>query len=269
MNLYTNVAALKASLGITGTTHDAVLLATIESASRLIDEYTHRTFYVSEGTRYFDTQWHHTTQIEDCLGISSLQTDTQLDATFDGETLVEGTDYYLWPDNTWPKLQIRTLQGGVKNFGAPRRRYIKAVGTWGYGDGLSNDPWQLETVTGTVATASGTTLTLSGTPGNVDAGSTIRLGDEQMYVTARTGTSVTIVRGVNGTTATAHTSAPVYYAKYPAMIVQAVTWLSSLWFNERQSPGLRMQMIGEYQEQRGGGLETDRMLSRLLGSFVL
>lgn len=267
MNLYLDLASFKSALGITVSTDDAFLLANLEAASRLVDVHTRRHFYTAQGTRYFDTQWPDRVLMDDCLAITSFYQDSDRDATYDGTTMVEGADYYLWPDNEWPKLQARVLQGYNNALGGWSRRHLKITGTWGYGDGQSNDPWALTAVTGTVATTSGTALTISVSAG-ISAGATIRLGTEQMYVESVSTTTATVRRAVNGTTATAHTAAAIYTAKYPAVIKQAVQWLASLWRNEATSPGIRMQMIGEYQEQRGGNNETERHLARLLGGYT-
>jgi hypothetical protein len=267
VNLYIDLAFAKTAMGITTTANDAILLANIEAASRLIDSMTGRHFYTVNATRYFDTQWCDTTLIDDVLSISSVGMDSDADATYDGTMLVEGTDFYLWPDNNWPKLQMHILQGSVNHFAHSRRRWLKITGVWGYGDGLSSNPWTTTAVTGTVGTTSGTALTLSVSAG-VAAGQTIKLADEQMYVSAVTTTTATVVRGVNGTTPITHAAATISTAKYPAVAKQAVQYLSALWMNEAKSPGVRMQMIGEYQEQRGGAMESDRFLMRMLGGIT-
>ena len=264
MNVYIDLPALKAAMGITSTANDSVLLANAEAASRLIDAYTHRQFYVSEAPRYFDTHWRDLVLIDDCLGLTALTSDSDLDATFDGTTWA-AQDYYLWPDNRWPKREIRLLQGGRYRFRRETWRYLKAVGTWGYAE--TQNPFAAESVTATVADATSEAITLSATPTVIGVGHTIKIGAEQMFIRARTGANVTATRGVNGTTATAHSAASVFYMRYPAQIAYATQWLATLWFNERASPNLRMQMIGEYQEMRGGGTEMDRTLSRLIGSF--
>ena len=59
-NAYCNLALLKSggALNITGTAHDGRLLALLEDASRLIDGYCNRHFYVLHATRQFEaSRW--------------------------------------------------------------------------------------------------------------------------------------------------------------------------------------------------------------------
>jgi len=137
---------------------------------------------------------------------------------------------------------------------------------FGYGDGTSN-PWKSAGITGTVATTSGTTLTLSQASA-VYAGQTVKLGTEQMYISAVSGTSATVSRGVNGTTTATHSAVSIYAAQYPAQVVDAVLFLASGAFNLRQKRGLKDIMIGEYRETLVWDDRSRDAIPSMLGRLV-
>lgn len=223
---YASVTDLKALLGVTDTTDDTVFRRQLELASRAIDRYCNRHFYVRTETRYpTDVRGTRLNLDDDLLTVTTLKFDEDQDRTYE-YTLTE-TDYALWPYSEFPKRRIELdtrlgnyiyWPGGIKP--------IEIAGTWGYGDGRRASPWDeiqpsgTTTITGTVATAAGTTLTVTSTlPFSV--GQTLLLESEQMYVTAKGVLSLTVVRGINGTTAAAHDTAAVSLAAYPEEVEQA------------------------------------------------
>lgn len=198
----------------------------LERVSRRIDTYCRRHFYSQVSTYYNDGTMGNRLIVPDLLSITSLTADTDNDGVYDDETWVDGTDYFL--ENLglyarYPKNCIRITERGSYCFSVGPRRY-KIAGNWGYGDGLRADPWDLLTSTGTIADTTGTTLTLSAalTDYSLYTGHTILIESEQMFVSSysASGTSATVVRGVNGTTAAAHSAKPIYKAVYPSDIVQ-------------------------------------------------
>lgn len=98
-NGYTTLAEVKAALRITDTIDDSLLEMAIESASRLLDGYTARSFY-SSGTavaRYFAADNDYVCQIDDAVSITEVATDFSADGTYD--TVWATTDYELLPLN--------------------------------------------------------------------------------------------------------------------------------------------------------------------------
>lgn len=92
---YATIADIKGVLGITATTDDTVIRKVAEAASRSIDQYTNRNFYVTSATKYFDgvgrTLW-----VPDLLSVSALKTDDTGDGTYEnvlGGTWVASTAY--------------------------------------------------------------------------------------------------------------------------------------------------------------------------------
>lgn len=270
-NLYCSLADVKNELGETSsdTVRDAILIMMIEDASRQADAYCNRHFFLRTATKYVDVLDARRVLIDDCLNISTLTGDSESDGTFDGTTYAQGdtADYVLWPDDQWPKLMIMPAIS-PDNALACRKRYLKAVGLWGYGDGESATPYRAITLTGTVATTTGTTLTASGAADAVIyPGQTLLVGSEQMYVSAVSGTSVTVERGVNGTTAATQAAAAMSIYKYPREVSRYVIEATKDFYVMRKSGDFQMEMIGQYQYQRSGANLSEFRTDKLLGTY--
>lgn len=196
MNLYANLTDIKRSLGITGTTFDAALVVLAESICRAIDDECGRAFYPVTATRYYDGDGKDKLWLgDDLLTVTTLKTDDDGDGTYESTLAV--TDYWLWPDNSSPKRRIDiNPEGSYASFPSGRRR-VQLVGIFGY----SNDT---ETV-GTLGEAvDGTETVITMTAGHsVSIGDTVYWGTEQAYVSGISTNDLTVVRGVNGTTAIA------------------------------------------------------------------
>lgn len=271
-NCYANLTDIKNELGETGTdaTRDAILLRMLERVSREVDQYCRRHFYVESATKYFDVVDPCKVLIDDCLSLSALTGDSEGDGTYDGTTYTQGDtgDYTFWPHNDWPKLRLIPAASPDYTF-SRGAKYLKAVGLWGYGDGGSATPYKSSGRTGTVADATTATLTAnSAADSSVYPGQTILVGSEQMYVTAVSGTSITVERGVNGTTAASHSAATIYIYKYPLEIEEYVIEAAKDAYLSRRLGDFQMEMIGQYQYQRKGATMTQMDTERLLGKYV-
>lgn len=264
MNLYVHSGTFKTANGISGTSNDAEILRCLEAVSREVDDYCSRHFYTENATRYFNSTTCERANVDDIFSVTSLYLDVDDDETW-SELWTEGTDFTLQPLDEYPKTRIHKKRGGSKLFyNYPNA--LKVTGVFGYGDGTSN-PWKSADITGTVATTSGTTLTLSH-PNAVYAGQTVKLGTEQMYISAVSGTSATVSRGVNGTTAATHSVVTIYAAQYPAPVVDTVLFLASGAFNLRQKRGLKDIMIGEYRETLVWDDRSRDAIPSMLGRLV-
>ena len=73
-NGYCTLADVKAALRITDTIDDSLLEQSINSASRMIDQYCNRYFYSTAAgeVRYYQAEDSYTCWIDDCQSISSL-----------------------------------------------------------------------------------------------------------------------------------------------------------------------------------------------------
>ena len=229
-NSYVSLDTLKSGgvLNITGSGDDTRLRILIEAASRVVDRYCNRHFYVFSGTKRFDGGGISSLHVPDLISIDAggLKTDDNRDRTF--ETTWATTDYRLNPTNSAPtdgnnpasrpytRIAV-DLDAGSKA-GFPRGvETVQVVGRWGW--------WQhFERATETanaVADATITSVTVS-SRADVEAGHTVLIDAEQMYVQSYSGNTLTVVRGVNGTTAVSHaSSSAIDIYQYPGPITEA------------------------------------------------
>lgn len=247
MNLYNDLVTIKADLGITGTTDDSRLLAYLEGASRVIDRFCNGHFYIKSETQYYDGIV--PLQINDLLSIDTngLTTDEDGDATF--ENTFATTDYILYPLNTFPKTKIElSADSDYGNFGYPKKG-CSIAGKWGYGDGISATPYT-DSGDSTGDNLSDTATTCDVTDADTfSPGQTILLSSEQCYISGydTTNDTITIVRGVNGTTAVGHNAGTgIYIYDYPADIEQACLALAETAYDTRKTHGYKSERLGDY-----------------------
>lgn len=262
MNLYATLTALKSALNVTSTARDSLYLEHLAGASRRIEQYCGRVFYLTSGVRYFNGPSGDLAYVDDFCSLSALAMDSELDGTFDGETWMEGDDWVAAPYNSFPKFGVEIHVHGDYSF-VSQRRYIKATGQWGYGDGQSASPWDLKTVTVTVASTDGTTVTLSA-DGTVEAGHTILVGSEQMYVESLGTLSAVVRRGVNGTTATAHAAVALSLAKYPVAVTRACVALAISGLSREGKAGMKTERIGDYSYTLADEADEVKFMERAL-----
>jgi hypothetical protein len=131
------LAELKASLNITDSVDDTALEAAITAASRMVDDYTERFFYVngsvgSPVTRYYTALDPYTLNIDDITIVSEVASDDNFDRTFG--TVWSTTDYMVEPINnpikSWPYNRILAIGSYIFPYQLPQSVRIKGV--WGY-----------------------------------------------------------------------------------------------------------------------------------------
>jgi len=247
MNCYASLVEIKRQLasdadasGFT-TNYDTLLLAILEAGSRLIDAYCARHFYTKEETRYFDGAG-GLLLLDDVLSISSFKIDDDDDGTYE-ETLTATTDYLLYPLNGYPKLraEISTdTDRDYSDFAKGMKNGVEIVGVWGYGDGESATPYEdsgdsVQDDSGINSTV--TTVTVTDAD-NFAPGQTIRIESEQCYIQSynTTANTLTVKRGVNGTTAASHDKdTTIYIYQYPDLIKQACIIQAMRWYKRKES----------------------------------
>ena len=148
------------------------------------------------------------------------------------ETLVEGlaNDYILEPYNRTPKVKLKLSENSTKTLGAGQQT-LSVLGYWGY----SYDVLPLTTLSADI-NSTVTSFDLSSSTAG-EAGQTLKIEDEMLHVISVSGATITVIRGVNGTTAAAHVavSAPVYIVNYPYDVVDACVSIVKARMNERQA----------------------------------
>lgn len=186
----------------------ATKLAILESVSRRIDNVCHRSAFGSGfgprvGTNLYDGDGCNELLLkDDVLSLSAFTVAPSTGAA--GVSPVVSTDYFLAnPDGytgpPWRKIILHGL-GSPVGF-ASGYRTISVSGTMGY-------PSDLLASTTTVASGlsvgtTAQTFTTSASP-TISPGATLRVESEDLYLVALAGTTATVLRGANGTTAATH-----------------------------------------------------------------
>lgn len=191
----------RANAATTDTTDNTKIDLVLQEVSRWIDEYTGRHFRVISGTLYFTAESGELLQLDrDLIGVTSLKTDLNGARSY-SETWTT-TDYDLEPYNAAidekPYTQIRITPQGTKSFPAARKG-VEIAGKWGW--------WERRVSVGTlnaaISTTTATTVTMAANH-TVKPLMTILVDSEQMFVSEVSSNTITVERGVNGTTAATH-----------------------------------------------------------------
>jgi len=239
VNLYARLPEVKsdvAQLGPTANvTLDPIYLRAIEAESRALDDFCNRKFHTTTATRYYDGDSGsclYFSDYSDLLSVTTLKFDDDGDGVY--ETTLDTGDYWLWPDNSPNKRRIDLNPEGDHSAFPVGRRRIQVVGKWGYSD--LSDP--AGTLGAAITTTTATEITMT-TGHTVYPGDTMIVGSEEMYVSAVEANTLTVVRGINGTTAaTALINAAVSIRRYPAAIEQAIRMrvVANRWDNNQGVP---------------------------------
>ena len=240
-NAYVTLDALKGSgvLNITGAEHDERLLALAETASRVVDRYCNRSFYVRSGARSFDGSGGPRLLVPDliCVNRDGLRTDENGDGHLD--TVWRSGDFRLLPANAHPDSDGNPASRPYTAIEAAGRRTrfpagrgsVRVSGKWGW--------WRHVRPAGRTQSAIvDADQTVVGLAGGSDAlaGQTVLIGSEQMYVESRQNDELSVRRGVNGTVRLGHDAgAQVLAFEYPLAVSEAALTIAvALW---RSGPG--------------------------------
>ncbi len=272
-NAYADLTTLKSTgvLNISGTGYDTRLRELLEAASRLIDRYCNRHFWVLHTTRKFDGDGADSLLVPDLPSVTALKTDDDKDRTF--ETTWAATDYLLYPANAeptkptkpWGRPYSRVLvdvEAGNEDVFTTGRQTVQIEGAWGFRD-LTEDSGA-DINEGAQYSASDTTLTV--TDGSKFAvGETILIESEQLYITAISTNDLTVERGVNGTTGAAHADGTdISTYRYPEEVAEAcLLQTSRLW--KRKDSGFAdsvgLPQTGTFKVYRGLDPDVRHLLS--------
>ncbi len=231
MNEIIDFGSLRTYLAITGTGDDTLLEAVCTRASRIWGRLTRRHFFELAATHRFDYQEGHQLMLydQDLLSLTTL-------TNGDGNAL---STYYLYPLRFSPKrwIELDKSGGDIFTYSTTPQRCIQVAGLWGYHADYDY-AWasSLDTVQDNPLSNSATTLNVS--DGNKFAiQQTIKIESEQLYITAIAPNALTVIRGVNGTTAASHvqTTAITIWIPDPD-IVHWVTRLANWLYRQKDAP---------------------------------
>lgn len=233
-------------VNISGSTEDLRLRRLVESVTDQISQVTRRYFGSITDTKYFSgngktrillpVEW-------DIIAVTSLTEDDNDDGSYNNSW--GSSDYILWPYDADPTgklphsrpyeaLEVNLKSPGNEDTFAPGRQRFKLVGRFGF--------WEWLDTLGTTVSSSGafessaTQIVLSSPSSAVEIGMTIKIDSEQMYVTDRSSSEITVIRGINGTTESSHAaSATIEAYRYPSPIVEAtIQQTARLWSRREQ-----------------------------------
>ena len=140
-----------------------------------------------------------------------------------------GNDFLLEPYNRSPKTLLKLEEDTTDSlFGG--QQTLTILGEWGW----QTDKISLSTID---AIGSTTTAAVSVSSGaGTYVGDTIIIDTEQVYVTAVSGNNLTVIRGVNGTTAATHSDGVTYYKwKYADDVTQAALDIARTYWRSRDA----------------------------------
>ena len=235
-NSYADLATLKSAslLNLPGDAHDARLLELLEAASRWIDGYCDRSFAATHAERRFDGMGKVALTVPDLIAVSSLR------------VRAAAGEWVDWPSGHWllyplnaapaepggrPYTRIMLASGSLRRFPLSRAG-VAVAGIWGYGS--VREDIGLQVAGGSAVTTDDATVSVSPANAIVSAGHTIRIDDEDLYVTVASADTLTVQRGVNGTVAATHAvAATVSLYRYPDAVAEACRLQAAAWWRER------------------------------------
>lgn len=233
---YASLEGVKAELGLTSTAQDARLKRLIERASAYLEAATRRVFVPMTETRVFDVPADATAPLwldQDLLAVTAVS---------DGGGAVAVSDLVLYPLNAACKRMIALASGWETDMTAPAA--ISVSGRWGYEEGLDATG---ATLAAAISSTTANTMTVS--DGSlIETGWCVLIDGEQMFVVSIVGTTVTVLRGNNGTTAATHSAGTVIYRYVPApAIEEATVVLASLWYYWQDAGGVKSKTIADFK----------------------
>lgn len=199
---YTTLVDWKAAKtpGSTATSDDGLMLAYIREVSKEINHLTGRTFAPVVATRLFDACRAVDGRLllvapYDLLAVTTL--------TNGDSTVITGANYTFETSGMTPywAIRLKASSGYMWTYTTDPEDAISVAGVWGYHDDYAN-AWETLTTVAANATSNTTSITLTAGVGN--PGELWQIDSEYLYLSARTTTTATVVRGVNGSTAASH-----------------------------------------------------------------
>jgi len=248
MNVYATLDELRRMLGLTAeqTADDDLLLALLESASRLVDGYTGRRFYPLHAARAYPVTHPARLLLDDDL--------LTLHALTNGDGSAIASDLiHLHPAGCAVKssLVLDRARAAFTHRGDPLDA-LTVEATWGYHPAWP-DAWDraASSVQGEPLTPE-TTLLIVSNAGDYAQGCLLRIGDELIHVRAVNPPAfmLTVARGANGTAPAAHAlGAPVDRYRPPADVRQVCLRVAAWLYRQKDAGfvyatgGLRGQVV--------------------------
>jgi hypothetical protein len=154
-----------------------------------------------------------------------------------GDLVIADTDYRVFPSTSLPiealYLSNTAMTGASYDFGAE----YTISGIWGYVSNLAQ-AWSVMQASLTIANDTVTEISVTvGTGTRYETLMYLKIDNEYMQITSIAVDTLTVLRGVNGTTAAAHTSVPLYRFNVEYDVMKAATELACYFYNRRNNVG--------------------------------
>lgn len=239
LNTYAGIDTLKQRAGITGSVQEPLLWLALYGASRAVDRYCNRHFFVLNATRQFDVERPGMVPVPDLAAVVAIREDADRDRVF--ELTLSADQYLLYPlnaspDRPWgrPYSSVVADPAGTRPRFTTGRRAMEIDGDWGFRCVLQDTGADLNQ--GAPLSSSATQVTV--TDGTViEPGFTLRIEQEQMFVRLVSGNDLTVVRGVNGASAVSHADgSDVLVMSFPAAVGEAALLIAGRLFSRKNSP---------------------------------
>jgi hypothetical protein len=261
MNEYVNLEQVRKSLDLASenVADDTHLRGLIFQASRAIDNFTRRRFYPTSETRFYDHKDSKLVRLdEDLLSLTELKTQNGACTIASGAMFVKaGDNYNVQP---YDRIELDQSTGSVLRWSGTLQKANEVTGVWGYHEDWDN-AWIDLTTSMASAMGTGSQLLYLAGAGSVGAGASdanyvaprLGIGDlvkvedgdgsyEWMNVMAACTTNAAVVkRGMNGTSATSHSSAASLSRFDPEPEIR--------WSTQRLVTWIRGQEMTPFQER--------------------
>lgn len=246
MNLLATVDQVKRALEISGTTYDALIVEALRATSALITEAAGRSFVPTQAIRYLDGNGRSSLWLpEPWLSITTLSLSSDHGVTY---TDLAGTDWWQSDGATYDVTPIQLLVLNPNgSYGAfyTGRRAVKLAGWLGwhrnYATAWDDSGDTVQDAAG--VTANATMITTSDVDGSgaqgltprFSVGSLAKIDSELVEVigVSTTQNKLTVVRGVNGSTAATHDKGTRIYTWRPDDLAHQATLIQAVRFFKR------------------------------------
>jgi len=239
---YISYNKFKNDAGVPDDSDETKIKRAIRDASRRIEEFTGRKFIPCTATRTFDFQHGYYLWLDDDLI-------ERTSVVNDGDTIT-AADILEYPPTGWTRrLEINRSSSSFFNWTSTPQQCIQVTGKWSYCD----DYEDTGTTTAASLSASDTVVTVADGH-QIEEGWCLLVESEQMFVSDVSINSVTVIRGVNGTTAATHATGTTIYRYQPpddierACYVLTARWLKrgeASWADRTGSPEAGYEIYGE------------------------
>lgn len=266
LNTYGALDELKTRVLITGSGSDTALWLALHGASRGVDDHCGRRFFSIRATRLFDVDDPTSFSLPDLVSVVSLKEDADRDRVYEGTRVT--ADYLLYPLNAdpltaWGRPYSRTVANphGARPSFTVGRSSMQLDGEWGYRSVFADSG--ADVAGGTLSSSATVVPSTSGTP--FSAGMTVRASAEQMFVRQVSVNELTVVRAVNGTAASSHSSGTdLYVFRHPPQVVEAALLLAARFWKRKDSaygPVAGSNGLGAVYIRPGMDPDIERLLS--------